>query len=199
MPLEFVRPKLLLGEGLDEERFLGAFLQAEGLKDVQAVSYGGKTKLRAFVGAMRAVSGFSHVTSMGVTRDADGDFAAAEQSVISALSGARLPAPPHALFSGSQSPRVGVFILPGGRGKGALENICLASRGGDPAMACVDTFIDCARKAGRPVNEENKARAHAFLSMHEPPELRVGEAAQKGVWDFASPTFDELRAFVRAL
>jgi hypothetical protein len=44
-----------------------------------------------------------------------------------------------------------------------------------------------------------KAQAHAFLATLDKPDLRLGEAAVAGYWDFDHPAFDALKAFVAAL
>ena len=44
-----------------------------------------------------------------------------------------------------------------------------------------------------------KARLQAYLAALPRPGLRLGEAAEAGVWPWEHPAFDPLIAFLRAL
>jgi hypothetical protein len=93
-----------------------------------------------------------------------------------------------------------VFIMPSNADTGALEDLCLSALEGDPAMRCVSDFIQCVQQAvdNTPENPA-KARIHAFLSSREDPELRLGEAAQRGYLPWGAAAFEQLIQFVRDL
>ncbi len=77
-----------------------------------------------------------------------------------------------------------------------LEDLCLAAVTKDPstrsAMHCVDDYFKClGEQAGisHKINALPKARIHAFLASRPDPELRLGEAAQRGYFPLDSPVF----------
>ncbi|MDY7012535.1 MAG: DUF3226 domain-containing protein [Cyanobacteriota bacterium] len=44
-----------------------------------------------------------------------------------------------------------------------------------------------------------KAKIHAFLASQTRPDLRLAEAAEKGVWNWNSPVFSRLKQFLSAI
>ena len=98
------------------------------------------------------------------------------------------------------APKVTVFIMPGDGESGALEDLCLRALEGDTAMQCVSAFMQCVEQTVTPVpNNLPKARIHAFLASREDPELRLGEAAQRGYLPWENAAFHQLIEFVRSL
>ncbi|MCI0464129.1 MAG: hypothetical protein L0Z62_44920 [Gemmataceae bacterium] len=89
-PLTISKPKLLLGEGVDEVRFFAAWLAQLGVSDVQVMDYAGKANLaaRRWPSRRRASPPLSR------SRDADLNAAGTFASVCSSLSGAGLATPP---------------------------------------------------------------------------------------------------------
>jgi hypothetical protein len=198
---QITKPKLLLGEGVDEVRFFKAFLDYLNVTDVQVEQYGGKTRLAAFLQTLTTpVPGFAALTSLTITRDADANAAGAFQSVSAALQAAGLPAPPaHGLAAGA-NPRVHVFVLPDGVNPGMLENVCLESVKSSPAFACVGSYFHCAfRTAARQPNNSAKAFLHVWLASEVEPDKRLGEAAEAGYWPWHSPAFAALEQFLLGL
>ncbi len=203
------RPKLILGEGKEEERFFTALLCHMGIDDVQAVQYYGKDRMQAGLNAIRMASGFANVVSIGITRDAD--FSpnpsvqpcdVAFQSVCGNLASANLPFP-HSLGQTSQGrPTVAILILPGHGRAGMLEDLCLDSVRERTEFACIEGLFGCvaSRTSFRhPQNVLPKAQMHAWLATRPAPDRRLAEAAEAGDWDLDHPAFDELRQFIRAL
>ena len=77
-----------------------------------------------------------------------------------------------------------------------LESVCLESVKSDPVMECVELFVGCVgnKRLDWPRREiEAKAKVHAFLASQDPPDLRLGEAASKGLWNFDDAAFDPLK------
>jgi hypothetical protein len=72
-PLSLTKPKLLLGEGIEEVRFFHALLLRLGISDVQVESYNGKDHLASYLKSLPKIPGFDALVSLGVTRDADLD------------------------------------------------------------------------------------------------------------------------------
>jgi hypothetical protein len=186
-PREIERPILLLGEGAEEELFFGAFLRHLAIPGVQIESYGGKSKLRAYLAALRLRPGFHLLKKLLITRDADNSYEAAAVSVQSAITDAQLG-----------SPRVSTFVLPGENKGGALEDLCFSSLSDSPLVTCIENYLKCANVAGfsahlQPAHAA-KARIHAWLAAQEPPDLRLGHASSK--LNFDSPAFAPLGGFL---
>jgi hypothetical protein len=205
-PLRLARDKLLLVEGRSSEVFFLAFLKDLGrLHQLQVVDFGGVNELRPKLKTLKALPGFSGVSTIGLVRDAESNAASAWQSVIGALGACEFVAPPsHASIQGGH-PRVGVFILPNGSDPGNLETLCIASVDSRPEMKCVACYHDClvelAGQLNSVVNLGNtyKLRCHAYLASQPRPGLLVGQAANAGYWPWSSSAFNELSEFLRQL
>ena len=198
---EISRSKLLLVEGENERRFFVALLRRLELSDaVQVLNYGGKTQLRPLLSTLHLVPGYSDLTALGVTRDADESFASAFQSICNSLGNAGLGVPDQTRAPTSATPSVSVFVLPDCSSPGMLETLCLSAMQDDPAMPCVEQYFQCLEEsASIPSKNPDKARAHAFLASRSKPELRVGEAAEAGYWQLDSPVYYPLKSFLLAL
>src|SRR5262249_23500031 len=99
-PTQISKPKLILGEGVEELLVFEALLDVMKLTDIQVLEYRGKRKLAAFLTALVKLPGFREVTSLGITRDADDNPAAAIDAIRSALErleGSPLPIPVRAV------------------------------------------------------------------------------------------------------
>lgn len=95
---------------------------------------------------------------------------------------------------------MGVLILPDGHNPGMLEDVCLAAIQTNPEMRCVDEYFKCIREtAKRQPGNLAKARVHAWLASQVQPDLRLGNAAQKGYWPWDNPVFDQIKELLRAL
>ena len=194
-------PKVLLVEGASECRFFEKLLgELDISKTIQVISYHGKHRLKGFLHTLPVRPEYSLVDSLGVTRDADESSASAFQSVCDLLKNAGLDAPAELATTTQGRPRVSIFILPDCASPGMLETLCLSAIQDDPAMPCVEQFLQCLEEtADVPSRNSDKARAHAFLASRTRPELRVGEAAEAGCWQLDSPVYDQLKDFLQAL
>jgi len=192
------RPYLVIVEGPDDQRFFQAFARHIGLPDIQCEYIEGRTNLRGVLKTLSTTPGHDKLTSLGVVRDADEDPDAALQSIRDALKAAWLPVPKKVLAPVGEAPRVTVMILPGRGRPGMLETLCLEAVAHDPAMACVDGYFECleARGLATPTNMA-KARVHTFLASRKEPELRLGEASDKGYWPWEAEAFEQVREFLR--
>jgi len=197
MPGAINQPAVVLVEGKEDERFFGAFAKRFNLDKIQVIAVGGRTRFAERLRTIKSSPGFATVRYLIVVRDADKDAKAAFQSVQTALINAGLPAPDRPLVStGNTHPVVTVVIMPGGERPGKLEDLCLDSVNQDPAFCCVDQYFECL-KTRIPVEEFpqdfSKARVQAFLASRREPDLRLGEAAEKGYWPLDSEPFSEIK------
>ena len=210
--------KLLLVEGNDDKRFFEALSRHLGETGITVEIYGGKpnlgNRLVNLVGRLNTLID----PSIGIVRDADESAASAFESVISSLRRAGLPTPDApAVPIERDGLRISVLILPPEDDTGELENVCLSSIEGTPDLECVESYLTCISNAGPPIadNRLAKAKIHAYLAgcptplffTGEPnestgrrqPGLRLGEAADRRVWDWSSPAFAPLIGFLRNL
>jgi hypothetical protein len=198
--LRFDEERLLLVEGRDEENLFEAFLRHLGIVGIRILSYRGKNNLQNRLRVYVDAPGFDQVRSIGIVQDADNSGAqAALQSVQSSLRNAGLPSPQTFLTPVGDLPRVSVFIMPDNSGSGALEDLCLKALDDDPARDCVDDFLQCVKgSVTAPPQNTSKAKMHAFLASRQDPELRLGEAAQRGYIPWGHPSFAPLTEFLRS-
>lgn len=193
--------KLLVVEGEDAKRFFNAALNHLGLlASIEVRNAGGHAEWPAFMRALVAAPGFEVVQSLALVRDAEGSARSAFQSISGTLrrAGLAVPARPNTMAPGT--PGVCVFILPDCTHRGMLETLCLAAVAGDPAMRCVEQFMDCVRQqAAVPPSNEDKAQLHAFLASRTRPDLRLGEAAERGIWPWDGPVLEPLIRFLANL
>jgi hypothetical protein len=198
--LKFSKPKLLIGEGREEQFFFRAFLAHLNINDVQVEQYGGKSSLPSYLRNLRNIPGYLEVISLGITRDADDSAQSAFQSVCGSLNSALLPVPSKPGEIIGDSPQVSIMILPDGQNSGMLEDLCLTAIETDPVLQCVDEYFDCVyRTSGRKPNNMAKARVHTWLASQIEPDKRLGEAAKAGYLSWDSSGFDSLKQFLQAL
>lgn len=200
-PKDVTEPIQLLVEGRDAQEFFGALISAVSAVGVQVQNFGGIDELRGFLKALRNTPGFaSHVRSLGIVRDAERDAHAAFASVCGALrlAGLGVPAAPGAVVIGP--PHVCAFILQNNSSPGMLETMCLRSVSGDPAMQCINQFLECVQtQLNTALLNIDKARLQAFLASRQRPGLLLGQAARANHWPWESPAFDLAKRFLQTL
>lgn len=196
---DITKHKLLIVEGTDEQNFFMAFLRHLAFDDIQVMNMRGKSKIRAKLRALTLAPNFSDVTSLGIIRDADDDPSGAFQSVCDALRGAGLVAPTRQLSFTRSNPKTGIMVLPQPGRKGMLEDVCLNSINDTKEMDCIIKYLDCIKKhTGTLPSNISKSKIHSFLATKEPG-LRLGEAAQRGVWIWDNPAFKQMKKFLDLL
>jgi hypothetical protein len=178
----------LLVEGAECKLVMERLLLHGGIVDVQVHDFGGISELRAYLRTFAKTPGFDSVTSLAIVRDAETSYASAEASVSDALASAGLPGPSDV----DGALRTTIFILPDQGSPGMLEDLCLSSVAGDPALECADSLIVCLEERGVPFGTRAKARAHAFLASRPRPQAGVGRGAVQGYWDFSHDAFRKL-------
>ena len=200
-PEPITKTHLLVVEGDDDSRFLAAMLRQLGRNtEFDIRRYEGVGNLGEYLRTLTVTPGFLQVNSLGIIRDADQNAQSAFQSVCSGLRNRSLSVPQRPIELAGEKPRVGVFVWPDCVQPGTLETLCLLSVADDPAIACVDGFFSCVEdQTGTLPKSIPKARLHTFLASRERPGLRLGEAAEKGIWPWDHPAFDPLKGFLQAL
>ncbi len=190
----------LLVEGREEVLFFSAFLRRLQAGDIQVRDYEGKDNLRSYLLALTGLVDFPQVQSIGIVRDADESARSAMQSVQNNLRNSGLPVPSRSMTPEDGPPKISVFIMPDNASSGALEKLCLSALVDEPAMSCVEEFLQCVKdRTGSGPKDGDKARIHAFLASRQDPELRLGEAAQRGYIPWNRPAFADLTQFLRNL
>lgn len=200
MAVEITKPNVLVVEGREEVFFFGALIQHLGLQNIQIVEMEGKTRLKDRLEALTSLSGFAEVVSLGVVRDANANPGAAFQSVRGALQAVNLPAPERPLLPTGDSPRVTVMILPGESTPGMLEDVCLRAVAPDPAMLCVEQYLQCLQQQSLSLpHNVSKAKVQAFLASRPEAGKRLGEAAQAGYWPWDDKAFAQVKKFLQQI
>jgi hypothetical protein len=194
------KPKLIVGEGIEEVFFFAALVNHLGLGDIQVEQYGGKRRLQLYVRELLVRPGYQSLASIGITRDTDSSVAQDFQSICGYLQSSGFVVPARAGLFGTGTPKVGVFLMPNNSDAGMLEDLCLASVQGDGSAPCLDEFFKCVRQqAGRQTAEQSKARMHAWLASQIKPDLRLGEAAKQSLFPWDAPVFQDLKQFLQNL
>ena len=201
--LRIEQPKQVLVEGNDEVRLFGALARHLGISDIQIDPYRGRDNLRPFLKALSLLDGFENINSLAVVADANSDRNRTGQRIRGALSDAGLPSPRRPLEVVTQdSVRVCYLVVPHEAESGMIEDVCLDSVQADPAIDCVDQYFECIKQTNVRGPREvwlAKARLHAFLASRERPDLRLGEAADAGIWDFGADAFQPLKDLLQLL
>lgn len=210
MMLTLNRDKVLLVEGKDEVNFFHALLKFQQINDVQVIEIGGKDKFKSEFPAFIKSPGFDNVKIYSIIRDADENVRSTFQSIKNILRKYKQPIPNEIEeFVEHDDRKVGIFIMPGKRAEGMLEDLCLATVSDHPIIPCIDSYIECIKdklSQEKTPSEEatefelprniSKAKTHIFISSM--PELvnSVGLAALKGYWSLAHPSLNDLKKFL---
>jgi len=208
--LKLTESQLILGEGLDDIWFLAAVCrQALGGGTIDAITrdngdtiglrigpwqlvhYRGKGNLRGFLKALVAMEGFTRITKLGVTRDADDSFLGAFDSAANALSDAGLPRPIAQGQYVGPSPMTGVFVFPKDQCQGSLEDLCWESVVGQPEAQCVEYLFSCLGVSHASI----RAKVTAYLAAVMQDDCRLGIAASRGKWLITHSAFADILQF----
>lgn len=189
----------MIVEGQDEVRLRTAIFENNSRPTY--IREAGKYKFTAKLTAiLEDLQRFGPVSRLGIIRDADESATQAFTSVCSSVAHVGLnPPKQHAGFSDG-AVAVGVFIAPDGNATGAIEALCMKSIANESETNCVLDYIRCLRTNNVLYSRNpDKTFVHAYLAAQVDPMIRVGEAAQKGVWNFDHPAFESLLEFLDQL
>ncbi len=203
MPITIEKSALLLVEGKDEVNFFNALLDDCNIPEVQIIEIGGKNKFKLEFPALLNLEGFLNVKSYAIIQDADNDSNATLTSIKSLLSKYHQPIPNDCgEFVANNCIRVGIYIVPGNKKEGMLENLCLDTVENNPVLKCVDQYLSCLEeqleKHDFPRNRA-KARMHAFLAGQNKLVPSLGLAAKKAYFNLKSEVLSDLRRFLEEL
>lgn len=192
--------KLLLVEGSHEEKFFSKLLESMRINSIQVKQVGGKELFRPNIINLPKMRNYSVVKSIGIVRDADESCNNTFRSVQAALRDANLPVPDQPITPAGTNPQVAVFIAPNNSDSGALEDLLMASVEGDPVLSCVDQYFDCLQSIqGEEHPHLSKAYVQVYLAKEPDGDIHMGIASQQNIWNWASPAFDTLKAFIKSL
>jgi len=193
--IEIEQETQLLVEGRDTEVFINALLQHLSLTGVQIHNFGGVEQLPRFLKTFIALPGFRQIVrSLGIIRDAEKGAGSARQSVHDILRSANLPLPDQ-----KGTPRTSFYIFPDNKNPGMLETLCLTSVQDDPAITCIERYMECLEKQQLLISNPEKAKVQAFLASRPKFVAHLGEAANKGYWQWENAAFAELKQFLERL
>ncbi|MEX2216103.1 MAG: DUF3226 domain-containing protein [Phycisphaeraceae bacterium] len=193
-------------DGDDDHRVMSRLLKQAGLHDVQVVSLRGQLHKDGFRDQLANVFNFS-INAIAVVCDAEASRDAQFNRICHHLrQHCSVPATVNT-WTILPDRKVGIFVLPGPTGM--LEDLLVESATNSPPSACVNEFMRCLDHTlpKRPDGAEyqawffpaipSKAKAKAYLVASHESVPHVGLGADKGIWDFNHPCFDELKAFLR--
>lgn len=202
---------LILCEGEDEFWFLASFLNSVELKqtpffanDIQIFNFGGNQELFNKLNVLKITSGFQQVQSLLIVRDAERDAQAAVQQIQSALQKAGLPTPSNPGKWEMKNLKVGFLLFPTCDStvhEGTLEDLCLSilkESSSSVILEEIDSFINLlGDKHKREFPHEFKTKLHTYFSITDKfVGLKIGEAANAGVFDWNSTRLDFLKSFL---
>ncbi|MBF0344004.1 MAG: hypothetical protein HQL06_07220 [Nitrospirae bacterium] len=197
--------RILAVEGKDEKNFFEALLKYLNIEGCEIRDVGGKYKFKKNLKGLTKTTGFKRLRYIAIIRDADESADSAFQSIVNILKELKLPTPAKMNQFTTASPTdgmpaVGIYIMPGNSETGMLEDLCLKTVYDNPALKCVERFIDCCSTT---LSEQPKivakAKAQAFLSAMPDIVKSVGEGAAKGYWNFESDVLTDLKDFLQNL
>ena len=198
--------KLLLVEGKDEINFFKALCKYLKIDDIEMIETGGKEKLKSELPAVQLMRNFENVESIAIIQDADNSLNGTVDSIKSLLSKQSLPVPEgHTLFKTTSGMKCGIFIMPGNRESGMLENLVLDTVDGHLVKVESDKYIDTLQAiltgsdTPKFPRNEHKARLHAFLAGMEKHVSSLGLAAQKGYFNLESEHLNDIKTFLQSI
>ena len=183
------KTKLLIGEGMEDKRFLESLVKNLGLEDIQVEEYGGKKNLNKYIKSLPVFPGFKNLVSLGITRDADDSIESTQQSIASIVESFQKNIDKNLLIT--------FFILPDNKSPGMLEDLCLKSVCDREEYGCIETYLQCVLEScNRQPNNLSKAKLQMWLASQKEAGKRLAEAAEAGYWDWNHPAFDSIKEFL---
>lgn len=189
-PVTFNKPRVILGEGKDEQLFFSGLIKYLKIQDIQIEVYAGKDNLKQFLRTASLMPGFSSVVALGITGDADDSFTSKAQSIERQIDEFR------GYPNVRSDLRIDYFVLPDHQNPGMLEDLVLNTLA-DDEKSCIEEFISCMENStSREIRNFSKAKVNAWLASQDKPDKRLGEAAQAGYIDWQHSAFVRLIEFV---
>ncbi|MCX8034276.1 MAG: hypothetical protein N3A00_03030 [Thermodesulfovibrio sp.] len=197
MNIEIKQPAVILVEGENDKRFIEEYAKFLNIKEIQSINVGSKDN---FSNGLKAIlPNIDRIKCLGIMKDAEEDPDRSFRSIYTLLKNNNLPLPSNPLDIAGDNPAVIVLIIPHDR-PGSLETLCLDAISNDINMQCVSEYMECLSRQGFDINKlttakRDKVRLQVFLASKR-PELRLGEAAQAGLFPFDSQEFERIKIFL---
>jgi hypothetical protein len=197
---EFVKPHVIVVEGLDEFGFILGLLNSMAIETVQIMCLDGVDQLAPRLKAYRMTEGFRNIKRFGVLVDSDGDPEARNRSTRDLLRSSGFSAADMPLVVSGTAPAVMYSTIPSPSSNGCLEDLILDSMSMQHRAPCVEAYLNCAAVPQAQLGSRwAKSWVHSFLSTSETPGLKIGEATKAGLVDVGAPAFEPVRAFLQQL
>lgn len=207
------KSSLLFVEGPDDARFFNAFLAYLQKGSVQVSAVGGKDEFRKALGSVKNARNFDQLRRLAAIRDSDEYPQRALQSLQDAVRAAGLPEPVNVGAQADTHPiSVYIELVPGTGQAGSLETL-LWELLPDSEKECIGKYLGCMSQLCE-VRNMDKSRLYAYLAAGSTPDccsdgngatrraqsgLRLGESAEKGVWDWEAPALCRIKGLLEAL
>jgi len=204
-------PALLLCEGIDEKNFLIAYINYLLTLDpvfdnIEVLNYGGISDLNNYLKTISQQDKFENVKSIAIIRDSETDWNAAVQSLESSINNSGIN---RNLFS--DIPYY-LFPMQGDNGNwqnGTLEDLCLIILN----LSSTDAFVNentirLSQLYIKNLENENfdtfprrhKNLLHSYFSgTNNFVDLKIGEAARAGAFDWSHQNLQQLNNFLMIL
>jgi len=176
----FDLPRLLICEGPEDIAFFHKLIEAHGLPTFHVRSTGlnrheagGNSKFGERLKAIRTNRGFQKLQHIVLVSDNDNDHDSSFQNICDQVDAASFQRPHRELERTATVPSIMIMMLPLGKEKGALENVCaeVAKRADGTAAAHVDKLIDDMHGRKWSVSRRGKAWLRCNLAVrcaHDP-------------------------------
>lgn len=204
--MEITSNKILLVEGRDEVNFFEALCDNIGVDDIQIIETGGKDKFKNEFPVILLMPNFEKVITVAIIQDADVSKKSTVDSINYQLKKNNFPSPvEHAKFNDSGKIKCGIFVMPGNRESGMLENLVLDTVDGNLVKIESEKYIDSLKvtleenQGIKFPKNEHKARLHAYLAGMERHVSSLGLAAKSGCFNLDSEHLNEIKNFLKLM
>ncbi len=214
--MKISKSRLLLVEGHDEKDFCEALLKHLSLSEIVQVecfqdANSGNNNLQITLQNVINDTNFEELERLGIIRDSeftDGSLQSTQADITKAnqiRAAYSLPIPQTEFNLIDGPPVVGILILPGYGVEGMFENVLLEAYEDDPAMKCVDSYIQCLEEQNFTLIHERhaKSRMRVFLvskmlSFEESKtDNWLKNIYHREWWSWDKPAFQRIIQFVK--
>lgn len=205
LPRRIEKERLLLVEGIDDvhlcteiqKYMLNNFSGFQDIDSIQLWDYKGIENLHKTLKIITSSREYSSLRSIGIMADADENASYRLEKIKGCITRCNCTAPKNQLDPTLENPSIIVLVVPK-KGSGMIEKLCLDSVCDDPAIECVNKYVDClkatfdANGLDCPKNRY-KAKLQVFLASRKRPGLSLGHAAMEKYFPLESEVFDDIK------